>query len=164
MPTHIKIYQQAIEYLTRRVNYERSPAGSYSRRNFKLDRMRWLLSLLGNPQKRIPVIHIAGTKGKGSTAEMVSRMLIAGGYRVGLFTSPHVSAFEERMTVDGNAPLEKQLVELVNRFLLQARQNMRIGIERNGDGGMAKALTHHLGVDALDKKRGGMCVAQIVKP
>ncbi|MCH7687625.1 MAG: bifunctional folylpolyglutamate synthase/dihydrofolate synthase, partial [Planctomycetes bacterium] len=101
--------------LTRRVNYERSPAGSYSRRDFKLDRMRRLLSLLGNPQKRIPVIHIAGTKGKGSTAEMVSRMLIAGGYRVGLFTSPHVSVFEERMTVDGNAPSEKQLVELVNR-------------------------------------------------
>ena len=108
MPKFIETYPQAIEYLSRRINYERSRAGSYSRRDFKLDRMRQLLSLLGDPQKRIPAVHIAGTKGKGSTAEMVSRMLIAGGYRVGLFTSPHVSAFEERMTVDGNAPSEKQ--------------------------------------------------------
>ena len=114
VPTDITTYQQAIEYLTRRINYERSQAGSYSRRDFKLDRMRRLLSLLGNPQQRIPAIHIAGTKGKGSTAEMVSRMLTSGGYRVGLFTSPHVSAFEERMTVDGNSPSEKQLVELLN--------------------------------------------------
>ena len=115
MPTHITTYRQAIEYLTRRINYERSRAGSYSRCDFNLDRMRRLLALLGNPQNRIPAIHIAGTKGKGSTAEMVSRMLTAGGYRVGLFTSPHVSVFEERMTVDGKTPSEQQLVELVNR-------------------------------------------------
>ena len=117
MPRHIKTYQQAIAYMTRRINFERSRAGSYSQRDFKLDRMRQLLSLLGDPQERIPAVHIAGTKGKGSTAEMVSRMLIAGGYRVGLFTSPHVSVFEERLTVDGTTPSEKQLVELVNRVL-----------------------------------------------
>jgi dihydrofolate synthase/folylpolyglutamate synthase len=114
---HITTYQQAIEYIARRINFERSRAGSYSQRDFKLDRMRRFLSLLGNPQNRIPAIHIAGTKGKGSTAEMVSRMLIAGGYRVGLFTSPHVSAFEERMRVDGIVPSEQQLVELVNHVI-----------------------------------------------
>ncbi len=110
-------YEQVIEFLFGRINYERIDAGSYSARDFKLDRMRKFLALLGNPQQRIPAVHIAGTKGKGSTAVMVAAMLTAAGYRTGLFTSPHLSAFEERMTIGGLAPEPDVVVSLVNRLL-----------------------------------------------
>ena len=114
MAEPIETREQAIEYLFSRVNYEWTPARRTAVGSFKLDRMRRLLELLGNPQQRLPVVHIAGTKGKGSTAVMIASVLTAAGYRTGLFTSPHVSAFEERMRVDGVEPNEQQLVELVN--------------------------------------------------
>lgn len=112
----METYEHAIEFLFGRINYERALSGSYSTSDFKLDRMRQLLSLLGEPQQRLPAVHVAGTKGKGSTAVMVARILQAAGYRVGLFTSPHISAFEERMTVDGVPPRPEVLVELARRL------------------------------------------------
>ncbi|MGH7200047.1 MAG: bifunctional folylpolyglutamate synthase/dihydrofolate synthase [Planctomycetaceae bacterium] len=109
-----RTYEQALEFLFGRINYERVEPGSYSRREFKLDRMRRLLARLGDPHLRIPAVHIAGTKGKGSTAAMTAAMLTAAGRRVGLFTSPHLTAFEERMTVDGRMPGRETFIELVN--------------------------------------------------
>jgi dihydrofolate synthase / folylpolyglutamate synthase len=113
MNRFVESYEQAIEFLFSRINYERVTSG-YSVGEFKLDRMREFLRLLGDPQESIPAIHIAGTKGKGSTAAMLAAVLTASGYRTGLFTSPHISSFEERMTVDGVRPTRTQLVELVN--------------------------------------------------
>ncbi len=110
-------YEQALEVLFRRINYERVHGDRYSERDFKLDRMRQLLSLLGNPQIGVPTVHIAGTKGKGSTAVLVAEILRAAGYRVGLFTSPHIDAFEERMQVNRLPPTQREMVELVNAIL-----------------------------------------------
>lgn len=112
--THVETYEQAIEYLFSRINYERVASASYSVGDFRLDRMRELLDRLGNPHEQIPAVHVAGTKGKGSTSAMVAGVLTAAGYRTGLFTSPHISAFEERMAVDGTVPAPEQIVELVN--------------------------------------------------
>jgi dihydrofolate synthase/folylpolyglutamate synthase len=109
----IESYEQAVEYLLGRVNYERIAGAQFTVDDFKLDRMRELLMRLGDPQEAIPAVHIAGTKGKGSTAALVARILSAAGIRTGLFTSPHVSAFEERMAVDGVCPAPRELVELV---------------------------------------------------
>lgn len=110
--TSIDTYEQAEEFLFGRINYERITAGQG---DFKLDRMRELLRLLGDPQERLPVIHVAGTKGKGSTAAMTASILRAAGYRVGLYTSPHIARFEERMTVDGSLPTSPQIIELTRR-------------------------------------------------
>jgi dihydrofolate synthase/folylpolyglutamate synthase len=110
--TSIDTYEQAEAFLFGRINYERITAGQG---DFKLDRMRELLRLLGDPQERIPVVHIAGTKGKGSTAAMTASILRAAGYRVGLYTSPHIARFEERMTVDGALPTAAQIVDLTRR-------------------------------------------------
>jgi len=106
-------YHDAMAFLNDRINYERAAAQKMFARGVKLDRMRELLALLGNPQETIPVVHIAGTKGKGSTAVMAAGILTASGYRTGLFTSPHVSVFEERMRVDGVCPSAEECVELV---------------------------------------------------
>lgn len=66
-----------------------------------LDNIRRLLNLLGNPQKDLKYIHIAGTNGKGSTSSYIANILQEAGYKVGLFTSPYLERFNERMTIDG---------------------------------------------------------------
>lgn len=117
MPRKIASYEAAIDFLYGRINYERVDAQAYSTSDFKLDRMRTLLSLIGNPQLRIPAVHIAGTKGKGSTCTMVAAVLAASSLRAGLYISPHITSFEERMTVNGVQPSRSELVELVNRLI-----------------------------------------------
>ena len=111
----ISDYQDAVEWVFGRINYERAKDGSYSSRDFKLDRMHDLLERLGSPQTRHRVVHIAGTKGKGSTASMVAAMLTGCGMRTGLVTSPHVARFEERLTVDGEQPSNNEFLSLVQR-------------------------------------------------
>ncbi|WP_010581902.1 bifunctional folylpolyglutamate synthase/dihydrofolate synthase [Schlesneria paludicola] len=117
MPDRIETYEQAIEFLFGRINYERIQAEAYSTSDFKLDRMRRLLELMGNPHERIPAIHVAGTKGKGSTCSMLSSILAASGYRCGLYISPHITAFEERFTINGVMPTQSEFIGLVNRLL-----------------------------------------------
>ncbi len=68
-----------------------------------LERMKWLLARLGNPEQAIPAVHVAGTNGKGSTCHILSEMLTRHGYRVGLFTSPFVYDFCERITINNHA-------------------------------------------------------------
>ena len=73
-----------------------------------LENIKYLLDLLGNPQKQLKVIHIAGTNGKGSTASFISSILLKSGYRVGLYTSPYLEVFTERIRLNGeNIPEEK---------------------------------------------------------
>ncbi len=109
-------YRQAVDFLMGRINYERLLSDEYSTEDLKLGRMRQLLCLLGNPHESLPAVHIAGTKGKGSTAMMTAAILSAAGYRVGLFTSPHISRLEERMTVDGFPPSEVEVAALVSKM------------------------------------------------
>ncbi|MFO1044124.1 MAG: folylpolyglutamate synthase/dihydrofolate synthase family protein [Planctomycetaceae bacterium] len=117
MAKTIDTYDAAIDFLYSRINYERVDSRAYSTSDFKLDRMKMLLALLDNPHERFPAVHVAGTKGKGSTCTMIASVMAAAGHKVGLYISPHISAFEERMTVNGVRPSPTQLVELVRRLL-----------------------------------------------
>ena len=63
--------------------------------------MRDLLARLGNPQEKLRIVHVAGTKGKGSTSAMIAAALSATGFRTGMFTSPHLDRLEERIMIDG---------------------------------------------------------------
>jgi dihydrofolate synthase/folylpolyglutamate synthase len=89
------------DFLLGRENYERWRTMPYDQQQMGLERMRRLLAELGSPEQNLPVIHVAGTKGKGSTAAMIAAALTAAGYRTGLFTSPHLERIEERIRVDG---------------------------------------------------------------
>ena len=104
---------QAVRYLYDRINYERTVHVPYSERNFKLDRMRMLAERLGNPQDQLNIVHIAGTKGKGSTSTMLAAILTAAGKRTGLFTSPHLQRLEERIVIDGEEIPGDQLTAIV---------------------------------------------------
>jgi dihydrofolate synthase/folylpolyglutamate synthase len=76
-----------------------------------LDRIRALVTLLGDPQRAYPVIHITGTNGKTSTARMTETLLRARGLRTGLFTSPHLSSMRERICVDGEPLSAERFIE-----------------------------------------------------
>lgn len=83
-----------------------------------LENIKYLLDLLGNPQNELKVIHIAGTNGKGSTASFINSMLVKAGYRVGLYTSPYLEVFTERIRINGeNIPEDKlaNITALVKR-------------------------------------------------
>lgn len=89
---------------------------TYTERNYRIDRMSNLLSLFENPQKTFKSIHIAGTKGKGSTAVLIASVLNKSGYKTGLFTSPHVNSYKERITVSLMPPAESIFIDAGNRI------------------------------------------------
>lgn len=109
-------YQAALEFLYSRIDYERAAAMPYDSRELKLDRMRELLRRLDDPQNRLPIVHVAGTKGKGSTSAMIASVLSAAGYSTGLYTSPHLDRLEERFRVDGQLCSEEELAAITDRL------------------------------------------------
>jgi len=111
-----KTYKEAIKYLYEKTDYERERRLRYNVTTFSLDRMEKLLSLVGNPHKKVPTAHIAGTKGKGSTATMLAKMLEVNDYTVGLYTSPHVVHLHERITVNSKMISEREMLGLLNRI------------------------------------------------
>lgn len=81
-----------------------------------LHRIRWMMDRLGHPERRLPSVHLAGTNGKGSTASMMAQALREAGYRVGLYTSPHLIDFSERIQINGVPIPEATLIELTERL------------------------------------------------
>ncbi len=109
-------YQEALDYLYSFVDYSLTRNFRYAPEKFDLGRMVAFLELLGNPHKGHPIIHVAGTKGKGSTSALVARALQEAGYRTGLYTSPHLQEFTERIQVNGKQIPPAELVALVDRI------------------------------------------------
>ncbi len=109
-------YQQALDYLYSFVDYSLTRQLRYSPEKFNLARMFKLMKLMGDPHKKYPVVHIAGTKGKGSTAAMVASILAAAGYKAGFYSSPHLQDFTERIQVDGEPISREKLVERVDQI------------------------------------------------
>lgn len=99
-------YQEALDYIYSFVDYSLTKQLTYSPEKFNLDRMFRLLELLDHPHKKYPVIHITGTKGKGSVSAFLASILYQAGYKVGLYTSPHLIDYTERIQVDGK-PIDK---------------------------------------------------------
>lgn len=100
-------YAQALDYLYRLQWHGIQPG---------LDRMRRLLALAGNPEKQFRSVHIAGTNGKGSTAAMAASVLMRQGYRTGLYTSPHLVDFSERIRISGVPVPEAEIVRLTGKL------------------------------------------------
>jgi dihydrofolate synthase / folylpolyglutamate synthase len=109
-PSAQQAFEDALAFWYGRVNYEqRTPQPD----DLKLDRMKALLARLGNPEKRLRLVHVAGSKGKGSTSALLASVLSRAGYRTGLFTSPHLCSVEERLQVDGQPVNREELTALL---------------------------------------------------
>jgi dihydrofolate synthase/folylpolyglutamate synthase len=109
-------YRKAEDYLLSFTDYEKIPGIAYTSANYDLRRMEKLLMPLGNPHLGTRTVHIAGTKGKGSTAAMISQVLIAAGYKTGLFTSPHLHTLRERIRTNGAMISESDFAALVTKL------------------------------------------------
>lgn len=109
-------YRQAEDYILSFTDYEKIPGIAYTAANYDLRRMGKLLEPLGNPHLRPKTVHIAGTKGKGSTAAMIAQVLSAAGYKTGLFTSPHLHTLRERIRVGGVLISEADFADLVTEL------------------------------------------------
>jgi len=116
MPDTEQKYQQALDYLYSFVDYSLTRQLRYSPDRFNLDRMFELMRLAGNPHTHYPVIHVAGTKGKGSTASMIASILRQAGYSTGLYTSPHLQEFTERIQIDGQPISKADLIEYLEEI------------------------------------------------
>lgn len=103
-------YQACLDYLHK--NCRRGTPGGY-------ERTVRMAELLGNPQEQLRIIHIAGTNGKGSTAALVESMLRQGGYKVGLFTSPHLERYEERIQINRQLISPEDFAAIFTRLVEQ---------------------------------------------
>lgn len=107
-------YRESTDRLLSLVDHERvRPSVPRQKRIYDLGRMELLLGCLGNPHLGIPTVHIAGTKGKGSTAAMCDAVLYAAGYRTGFYSSPHLHRFRERIRLNTQPASEDQFAHLV---------------------------------------------------
>lgn len=108
-------FEQVVNYMEHFTNLEKK-TDLYNVRTYRLDRMQALMQALGNPQNCYKTIHIAGSKGKGSTASYIASGLKAAGYKVGLYMSPHVTDYRERFTLCGQFISDELLISTGNRL------------------------------------------------
>ena len=108
-------YQETLDFLYTQVPmFQSIGAGAYKP---GLDTVRALSAKFGNPHLRLRTIHVGGTNGKGSTAHTLAAVLQSAGYKTGLFTSPHLTDFRERIRIDGRMISREAVVDFVGRYL-----------------------------------------------
>jgi len=110
-------FQEFEDLLARSTNYERMPGFKHDKETLSLDRMLEVVEAIGRPDQAYPTIHIAGTKGKGSTTLILEALLRAEGLAVGTYTSPHVEHLRERIRIDGSPVGEALLLAHANKLL-----------------------------------------------
>ncbi len=109
-------FRDALNWLFSFATYQHKTADAYQASKLNLERIRAILARLGNPQEKFQAVHVAGTKGKGSTAAMCESILRASGVRTGLYTSPHLHTFRERIRVNGEFISRQAVVEGIGRL------------------------------------------------
>lgn len=109
-------YSEALDYLYSFIDYSVKRRYRYSPEVLDLNRVRRLLALLGDPQDAYPTVHVAGTKGKGSVCAMIASALRSAGYCTGLYTSPHMQCFTERIRINGNEISESTFASLMEEI------------------------------------------------
>lgn len=112
-----ELFEVAVKYLRGRVNYERVQSIPYTAMSKHLDQARDFLKYLGNPEKKYPIIHIAGTKGKGSTSAMMEAILREAGFKAGLYLSPHMQSITERFQIEGKQLERNEFGSAFMRFI-----------------------------------------------
>lgn len=118
----ITTFPNAVRYLLERTDVERMRVIRSDHQLFKLDRVRALLEVLGNPQDQIKSVHVAGSLGKGSTVAMIASMMKGCGYAVGQYTSPHLIDVRERISINGQAITKSEFTEAIKHVATEAEK------------------------------------------
>ncbi len=113
-------YEQAMQYIHGTLKF-----GS----KLGLERIAGLMDLLGNPQKKLKFVHVTGTNGKGSTTAFISNILIDSGYKTGIFTSPYIQRFTERIKIDNNEIQPDELAEVIDLIKSKIKILLELGQE-----------------------------------
>lgn len=116
MKNEILTIDDALDFIYGFVDYSLTHARNVPANAFSLDKMEKLLSRLGNPQESFTAVHVAGTKGKGSVCAMLAAGLQPSGLKIGLYTSPHLIRFNERIQINGSMITDPELIALVNQI------------------------------------------------
>ncbi len=127
-------YQESLQYLVNLTTFGM---------NFGLERIQELLKRLGNPEKALRVVHVGGTNGKGSTTVMIARILREAGYRVGVFTSPHLHDYRERMTINGQMIPKERVIDEIARVRPHLEDMVAEGFEHPTEFEVNTALAFH---------------------
>ncbi|MBX0327552.1 bifunctional folylpolyglutamate synthase/dihydrofolate synthase [Oscillochloris sp. ZM17-4] len=140
----MRTYQDALDYIYGFIDPTRKAASSPAEALINLERVRALLRAVGDPHLGMPSVVVAGTKGKGSTCVMIEAMLRASGLRVGLWASPHLSSYRERIQIDRELISQEDLVDLAGRLqpLIDGFDPEPYGRPSTFDVGFALALRH----------------------
>ncbi len=113
-------YQEAIEYIHSTLKF-----GS----KLGLERITGLLRLMGNPENKLKFVHVTGTNGKGSTTSLISNVLIDSGYKTGVFTSPYIQRFTERIKIDNSEIKPDELADIITFVKTKIEQLLEMGLE-----------------------------------
>jgi dihydrofolate synthase/folylpolyglutamate synthase len=111
-----KAYQESLDYLYSFIDFSMKRNLRNAEKNFKIERMQAFMHLLGDPQFDYKVIHVAGTKGKGSVSAFCASAIQAAGFKVGLYTSPHMIEFTERIRINGEMITRDAVVSIVDKL------------------------------------------------
>jgi dihydrofolate synthase/folylpolyglutamate synthase len=149
--------------------YRKALAFILSRQHFGvklgLENIRRLAADLGNPHEAYPIVHVAGTNGKGSTASFIAAILAANGYKVGLFTSPHLSDFRERIRIDGRKITTPTIAAFVERYRRDMENNQVTFFEATTAMAMWHFARQQVDIAVLETGLGGRLDAtNIVTP
>ena len=140
-------YQTAKAWLYEHVDHERLRVVQYDEEIFGLKRMRKLLDLVGNPQQQIRCVHVAGTKGKGSTCTMLASILSECGVVTGLYTSPHLNDLRERISIDGHLAGYQDLTDIFQKI---AKAETKLGFSLTFFEILTAAAFMHFAEQAVD--------------
>ena len=124
-------YQESLQYLVNLTTFGM---------NFGLERIQELLKRLGNPERALRVVHVGGTNGKGSTTVMIARILREAGYKVGVFTSPHLHDYRERMTINGQMIPRERVIDEISRVRPHLEDMVAEGFEHPTEFEVSTAL------------------------
>ncbi len=122
---------------------------------FGLRGIRRLLASIGNPERDFPTIHVAGTNGKGSTSAMIAAILTASGYKTGLYTSPHLISFTERIRIDGKPVPSREVTRLTSMIHKQVRRQKATFFEAVTAMAFQYFSDHHVDVAVIETGLGG---------
>jgi dihydrofolate synthase/folylpolyglutamate synthase len=159
----LKTYSETLDWLLERLPmYQRQGASAYRP---GLESITHMAAYLGHPQQQFPCVHIAGTNGKGSTSHMIAAVLQEAGYKVGLYTSPHLKDFSERIRINGQSLASQEIIDFVNEHQAYFESHQSSFFEMTVGMAFDRFAAHQVDIAVIEVGLGGRLDAtNIINP